>query len=105
MTDLAADTRKVQKSWKDIDLRAVAPFLALALLLVLGAIANPNFISIDNLLKGIIIQSGGSQGADAGGRSDANAKPNAGSPSSGDVLFRAEGEGLQPGTATIHEGL
>ena len=44
MTDLAADTRKIQKSWKDIDLRAVAPFVALALLLVLGAIANPNFI-------------------------------------------------------------
>jgi ribose transport system permease protein len=51
MTDLAADTRKVQKSWKDIDLRAVAPFVALALLLILGAIANPNFISIDNLLN------------------------------------------------------
>jgi ribose transport system permease protein len=51
MTDLAADTRKIQKSWKDVDLRAVAPFLALALLLILGAIANPNFISIDNLLN------------------------------------------------------
>jgi len=51
MTDLAADTRKVQKSWKDIDLRAVAPFVALALLLMLGAIANPNFMSIDNLLN------------------------------------------------------
>jgi ribose transport system permease protein len=51
MTDLAADSRKVQKSWKDIDLRAVAPFLALALLLILGAIANPNFISVDNLLN------------------------------------------------------
>src|SRR5437868_1360819 len=51
MTDLAADTRKVQKSWKDIDLRAVAPFLALVLLLILGALANPNFIGIDNLLN------------------------------------------------------
>jgi ribose transport system permease protein len=51
MTDLAADTRKVQKSWKDIDLRAVAPFVALALLLMLGAIANPNFLSIDHLLN------------------------------------------------------
>jgi ribose transport system permease protein len=51
MTDLAVDTQKVEKSWKDIDLRAVAPFLALALLLMLGAIANPNFISIDNLLN------------------------------------------------------
>src|SRR5258708_25612589 len=51
MTDLAADTRKRQKSWKDVDLRAVAPFLALALLLILGAIANPNFMSVDNLLN------------------------------------------------------
>jgi ribose transport system permease protein len=51
MIDLAADTRKVEKSWKDIDLRVVAPFVALALLLILGAIANPNFISIDNLLN------------------------------------------------------
>jgi ribose transport system permease protein len=51
MTDLAADTRKVRKSWKDIDLRAVAPFLALVLLLILGAFANPNFIGIDNLLN------------------------------------------------------
>src|SRR5947207_13550876 len=51
MTELAADTRKVQKSSKDIDLRAVAPFLALVLLLILGAIANPNFIGIDNLLN------------------------------------------------------
>ena len=51
MTDLAEEARRAQKSWKDIDLRAVAPFLALALLLMLGAIANPNFISIDNLLN------------------------------------------------------
>jgi ribose transport system permease protein len=34
---------------KEIDLRAVAPFVALALLLVLGALTNPNFIGIDNL--------------------------------------------------------
>jgi ribose transport system permease protein len=51
MTDLAASNQKVQKSWKDIDLRAVAPFVALALLLVLGAFANPNFLGIDNLLN------------------------------------------------------
>lgn len=51
MTELAADNGKVRKSWKDIDLRAVAPFVALALLLVLGAFANPNFLSIDNLLN------------------------------------------------------
>ncbi len=34
---------------RDIDLRAVAPFIALLLLLILGALANPNFISIANL--------------------------------------------------------
>lgn len=34
---------------QDVDLRAVAPFVALALLLLLGALANPNFISIANL--------------------------------------------------------
>ncbi|OYR18392.1 branched-chain amino acid transport system / permease component family protein [Brucella rhizosphaerae] len=39
------------KTSKDWDLRAVAPFIALLLLLVLGTIANPNFISIDNLLN------------------------------------------------------
>jgi ribose transport system permease protein len=51
MTNLAVDHMKARRSWKDIDLRAVAPFVALALLLVLGAFANPNFISIDNLLN------------------------------------------------------
>jgi len=51
MTNLAAETAKTQKSWRDIDLRAVAPFVALALLLVLGVFANPNFISVDNLLN------------------------------------------------------
>ncbi len=34
---------------RDVDLRAVAPFIALLLLLILGALANPNFISIANL--------------------------------------------------------
>ncbi|GHC65282.1 ABC transporter permease [Neogemmobacter tilapiae] len=33
----------------DLDLRAVAPFAALALLLLLGALVNPNFISLANL--------------------------------------------------------
>lgn len=51
MTDLAATNQKVRKSWKDVDLRAVAPFVALAMLLVLGAFANPNFLGIDNLLN------------------------------------------------------
>lgn len=51
MTDLAAADTAARRSWKDIDLRAVAPFVALAILLVLGSLANPNFISIDNLLN------------------------------------------------------
>jgi ribose transport system permease protein len=51
MTDLAARSARTQRSWKDLDLRAVAPFVALLLLLILGAFANPNFLSIDNLLN------------------------------------------------------
>jgi ribose transport system permease protein len=37
------------RSWRDVDLRAVAPFAALLLLLVVGALVNPNFIGITNL--------------------------------------------------------
>ncbi|MHC5233388.1 ABC transporter permease [Brucella sp. LJL56] len=51
MTQVATDKSRVPRTSKDWDLRAVAPFIALALLLVLGTIANPNFISIDNLLN------------------------------------------------------
>ncbi|KAB2723092.1 ABC transporter permease [Brucella intermedia] len=51
MTQVATDKSRVPRTSKDWDLRAIAPFVALALLLVLGAIANPNFISIDNLLN------------------------------------------------------
>ncbi|OQM77245.1 ABC transporter permease [Manganibacter manganicus] len=51
MTDLAADKPRARRSWRNIDLTAVAPFVALALLLVLGAFANSNFLSIDNLLN------------------------------------------------------
>ena len=43
----AAERR--QWSWRDIDLRAVAPFAALLLLLIVGAMVNPNFIGITNL--------------------------------------------------------
>lgn len=49
VTNAGSPDSKASRSWKDVDLRAVAPFVALALLLVLGAFANPNFISIDNL--------------------------------------------------------
>ncbi|KQV35017.1 MULTISPECIES: ABC transporter permease [unclassified Rhizobium] len=38
-----------RRSWRDIDLRAVAPFAALILLLIVGALVNPNFIGITNL--------------------------------------------------------
>ena len=41
--------RRVKRSFSDIDLRAVAPFVALFLLLIVGAMVNPNFISINNL--------------------------------------------------------
>jgi len=51
MTDVVNDKSKAPKTSKDWDLRAIAPFIALLLLLVLGTIANPNFISIDNLLN------------------------------------------------------
>lgn len=51
MTDLAADKPGSRPSWRNVDLTAVAPFVALALLLVLGAFANPNFFSVDNLLN------------------------------------------------------
>ncbi|MGV2064706.1 MULTISPECIES: ABC transporter permease [Agrobacterium] len=51
MTEAAFDNGKTPKTSKDWDLRAVAPFVALVLLLVLGTIANPNFIGIDNLLN------------------------------------------------------
>lgn len=41
--------KKATRSLRDIDLRAVAPFIALFLLLIVGAMVNPNFISINNL--------------------------------------------------------
>lgn len=42
-------TAPAARSRKDVDLRALAPFAALFLLLILGALANPNFVSIANL--------------------------------------------------------
>jgi len=41
--------KRAGRSLRDIDLRAVAPFVALLLLLIVGALVNPNFISINNL--------------------------------------------------------
>ena len=51
MTGFASADTKTRRSWKDVDLRAVAPFVALLLLLVLGALASPNFLSVVNLLN------------------------------------------------------
>ncbi|BCP52863.1 monosaccharide-transporting ATPase [Kaistia sp. 32K] len=51
MTDTTANKSAARRSLGDIDLRAVAPFVALAFLLVLGALVNPNFIGVDNLLN------------------------------------------------------
>src|SRR5690606_9400220 len=48
MTDTTAN-KTARRSLGDIDLRAVAPFVALALLLVLGSFVNPNFLGFDNL--------------------------------------------------------
>jgi len=51
MTDTTATKTAARRSLGDIDLRAVAPFVALAFLLVLGALVNPNFLGVDNLLN------------------------------------------------------
>jgi ribose transport system permease protein len=48
---VAQTTPTVRKRRTEVDLRAVAPFVALALLLVLGSFAHPNFLTIDNLLN------------------------------------------------------
>jgi ribose transport system permease protein len=49
MSAVATDAAKAPKTSRDWDMAAVAPFIALALLLVLGYFANPNFISVANL--------------------------------------------------------
>lgn len=49
MNAAVTDTSKAPKTSKDWDMAAIAPFVALALLLVLGYFANPNFVSLANL--------------------------------------------------------
>ncbi|MGE7367574.1 ABC transporter permease [Neorhizobium sp. NPDC001467] len=49
MSAVGTDTAKTPKTSKDWDMAAIAPFVALALLLVLGYFANPNFVSLANL--------------------------------------------------------
>jgi ribose transport system permease protein len=51
MSAVATDTAKAPKTSRDWDMAAIAPFIALALLLLLGYFANPNFISVANLLN------------------------------------------------------
>ncbi|RIY00077.1 ABC transporter permease [Aureimonas flava] len=48
MTDAASPAKPPART-REIDLRAVAPFVALAALLVFGALVNPNFLGLDNL--------------------------------------------------------
>ena len=50
-TKTIADTRGFGRKFADLDKTAVAPFLALAALFLLGALVNPNFLSVDNLLN------------------------------------------------------
>ncbi|BDA83810.1 ABC transporter permease [Aureimonas sp. SA4125] len=38
-----------RRPFGDVDLRAVAPFAALAVLMIFGALVNPNFLALDNL--------------------------------------------------------
>jgi len=51
MTDTTTTTPQRRNLWRDVDLRAVAPFIALALLLVLGSFAHDNFLTANNLLN------------------------------------------------------
>lgn len=50
MTDVNVSPT-ARRRWGDIDLRAVAPFFALAVLLALGALVNPSFLGVENLLN------------------------------------------------------
>ena len=49
INDESKAVERPRRSWRDVDLRAVAPFAALLLLLIVGALVNPNFIGITNL--------------------------------------------------------
>jgi Ribose/xylose/arabinose/galactoside ABC-type transport systems, permease components len=48
-TDTPSNPTKAPKTSRDWDMAAIAPFIALALLLVLGYFANPNFVTVANL--------------------------------------------------------
>ncbi|WP_037077377.1 ABC transporter permease [Neorhizobium vignae] len=51
MANVVSEPAKAPKTSKDWDMAAIAPFIALALLLVLGYFANPNFMTSANLLN------------------------------------------------------
>lgn len=51
MTEIPTQSAPARRSWRDVDLRAVAPFVALVVLILFGASLNPNFVSVDNLLN------------------------------------------------------
>ena len=45
----ATATSPRRKPLGDVDLRAIAPFAALVVLMIFGALVNPNFLALDNL--------------------------------------------------------
>jgi ribose transport system permease protein len=49
MSDTAAPTKSGANWWREIDLRAWTPFVALAVLLVLGFFVSGRFLTIDNI--------------------------------------------------------
>ncbi|HEV2603852.1 MAG TPA: ABC transporter permease [Microvirga sp.] len=51
MTDTAIPARPAQRRRFNVDMRALAPFIALAVLMVVGALVNPDFLNPSNLLN------------------------------------------------------
>jgi ribose transport system permease protein len=49
MSESAAPTKSASSRWQDLDMRAAAPFAALAVLMVLGYLVNPVFLTVDNM--------------------------------------------------------
>ncbi|MFQ8432923.1 ABC transporter permease [Amaricoccus sp. W119] len=51
MTETSTERPPARRSWRDVDMRAVAPFVALVVLMIFGASLNPSFVSLDNMLN------------------------------------------------------
>ena len=49
MTDASLDQPRPQRAWPRPDLATLAPFAALACLIVFGALVSPSFLTLDNL--------------------------------------------------------